>query len=88
MKKKFKNIIPGAGLGELKFGISMDKAIQILGEPESIEKYSYTDSVEDLTETWYYKNLGINIGFNQEDNWRLTLITIKSEPYRLKKKIL
>ncbi len=36
-----KTIIPGIGLGELKFGITMDKVFQIIGEPERREKYSY-----------------------------------------------
>ncbi len=78
-----KTIIPGIGLGELKFGITMDKVFQIIGEPERREKYSYSESNIDLTETWYYNALGFNVGFDEDENWKLILIAVKSEIYKL-----
>ena len=87
MKLISKKIKAGIGVGELKFGISKDNVKKILGEPENREKYSYSNSEKDLTETWYYKGLGLNISFDEEDNWRLCLITIESETYILQNQI-
>ncbi|QXP59018.1 hypothetical protein [Olleya sp. HaHaR_3_96] len=81
MKDISKKIKPGIGVGELKFGMSKNDAKKILGEPDSSEKYSYTNTEKDFTENWYYSDLGLNISFDEEDNWKLGLITIESEIY-------
>ncbi|QXP78836.1 hypothetical protein [Winogradskyella sp. HaHa_3_26] len=81
MKQISKKIKTGIGVGELKFGISKDDAKQILGEPDDCEKYSYSNTEKDLTEIWYYKNLGLNISFDEDEDWRLGSITIESETY-------
>ena len=76
MKQLSKKIKLGIGIGELKFGITRDSVREMLGEPESCEKYSYSNTEKDLTESWYYTTLGISVGFDEEDNWRLGLIII------------
>jgi|TARA_B110000240_G_C13145312_1_gene302869 hypothetical protein len=81
MKQISKKIKTGIGVGELKFGISKDDAKKILGEPDDCEKYSYSNTEKDLTEIWYYKNLGLNISFDEDEDWRLGSITIESETY-------
>ena len=83
MKQISKEINPGIGVGELKLGISKENVRDILGEPDNCEKYSYSNTDKDLTENWDYKDLGLNISFDQEDNWKLCLITIESETYLL-----
>jgi hypothetical protein len=87
MKQISIEIKPGIGIGELKLGISKDKATEILGIPEKRDKYSYSNTDKDLTETWFYEKLGLNISFDEEDKWKLSLITIESEPYSLGKHI-
>jgi len=87
MKQISKKIKTGIGVGELKFGISKDEAKKILGEPDECEKYSYSNTEKDLTEIWYYKDLGLNISFDEEEDWRLGLITIESETYLFENKI-
>lgn len=78
-----KNILPGVGIGNLNFGLFMSDVKNILGERNRSERYSYSDNNEDLTETWFYSNLGLDFGFDQEDNWKLCLITVESENYKL-----
>lgn len=87
MKQLLQKIQIGIGIGKLKFGITRDSVKEILGEPESCEKYSYSNTEKDLTETWYYTSLGINLGFDQEDDWRLGLITLESGTYFFDNKI-
>ncbi|WGD33692.1 hypothetical protein [Olleya sp. YS] len=87
MKQIFKKIKTGIGVGELKFGVSKDQAKKILGEPDDFEKYSYSNTEKDLTEIWYYKDLGLNISFDEEEDWRLCLITIESKTYLFENKI-
>ncbi len=88
MKDNIKEIKPGIGLGELKFGISRDQVKSLLGEPDDIDAYSYTDSDTDLTEDWYYDELFLSIGFDEEDDWRLVTIALNSNSYEFDNKKL
>ena len=48
MKKALKEIKPGYGLGNLKFGMTRAAVKLMLGEPSFIDKYSHSDSAEDV----------------------------------------
>ena len=74
------NIIkPGIGLGNLKFGILREELKEILGEPNRIDRFLFQPDIEDWAETWEYDNLGLYIGFEEQDNWKLSLFTITSK---------
>lgn len=81
MKKQLKVIKPGFGLGVIKFGMSRSEVKLILGEPSFIDKYSHSDSSNDLTESWEYDQLDLSISFDEEENWRLTMISVTSDFY-------
>ena len=83
MKKALKEIKPGYGLGNLKFGMIRAEVKLMLGEPSFIDKYSHSDSADDLTESWEYDDLGLSISFDEEENWKLIMISITSDFYEL-----
>jgi hypothetical protein len=84
-----KEIKTSVGLGDLKFGLDRKQVKEMLGEPTEIEKYSYTESEEDLTESWHYDELDLSLGFDEDVDWRLMTIAVSSEDYLLKgKKII
>jgi hypothetical protein len=84
MKNEFKEIIPGVGLGAIKFGYSREQIKKLLGEPDDIESYSYTDSEEDMTESWHYDELELSLSFDEAEDWKLVTISVSSEFYLYK----
>ncbi|UII28078.1 hypothetical protein LVD15_06530 [Fulvivirga maritima] len=83
MNIELKDIKPGEGLGTIKFGMTRDQVKEILGEADVVESYSYTDSDQDLTESWDYKELSLSLNFDEEDDWRLIVISVTSDFYQL-----
>ena len=88
MKKALKEIKCGFGLGNLKFGMTKAEVKLILGEPSYIDKYSHSDSANDLTESWQYDEFEISISFDEEEAWKLTMISVNSGFYEFKGKSL
>ena len=68
MKKALKDIKPGFGLGNLKFGMTRAEVKLMLGEPSFIDKYSHSESEDDLTESWEYDELELSISFDEEED--------------------
>ena len=83
MKKALKEIKPGYGLGSLKFGMTRAEVKLLLGEPSYIDKYSYSGSDEDMTESWEYETLLISLSFDEDEDWKLLLISVSSDFYEL-----
>ena len=83
MKKALKEIKQGQGLGVLKFGMSRSEVKLLLGEPSFIDDYSHSDSVNDLTESWEYDDLALSISFDEEEKWRLTMMSVTADFYEL-----
>lgn len=83
MKTELKEIKPGIGLGPLKFGMSREAVKLMLGEPSFIDKYSHSDSVNDLTESWEYEELALSLSFDEEEQWKLMMISVTSDFYEL-----
>jgi len=88
MKKQLKEIKPGYGLGVLKFGMSRAEVKLMLGEPSFVDKYSNSDSENDLTESWEYDSLELSLSFDEEEQWKLTMISVSSNFYELEEKSL
>lgn len=83
MKKELKEIKPGVGLGNLKFGMTRAEVKLMLGEPSFIDKYSHTDSDTDLTESWEYDDLELSLSFDEDEKWRLVMMSVTSKHYQL-----
>lgn len=83
MKQQLKEIKPGYGLGVLKFGMGRAEVKLMLGEPSFIDKYSHSENDNDLTESWEYDKLALSLSFDEEENWKLTMISVTSDFYEL-----
>ncbi len=90
MEKKNMAILPGQGLGIIKFGMSRDEVRKLLGNPDEIDQYGYEDSEddEDQTEAWHYDELNASFSFDAMDDWRLNAIAVSDPDYRLQEKVL
>jgi hypothetical protein len=70
-------IIPGKGLGELRFGMTSQAAEHILGEaPES----KFEDDGPDSYGLLAYRDRGIFLHFDQAEDFRLCTIEVQSRP--------
>jgi hypothetical protein len=78
---ELKEIKSGIGLGDLKFGMTRNQVKKVLGDPDEIEKFSYTDSDEDLTESWHYDKLELSLGFDEDVDWKLVTMAVSSGDY-------
>lgn len=88
MKGALKEIKSGYGLGNLKFGMTKAEVKLMLGEPSYIDKYSHSDSDNDLTESWQYDEFELSISFDEEENWKLTMMSVNSNFYEFEGKSL
>ena len=83
MLKELKEIKPGYGLGFIKFGMTRDEVKLLLGEPSFVDKYSHSDSDNDLTESWEYDELFLSISFDEAEDWKLMMLSVTSDFYEL-----
>ncbi len=83
MKENLKEIIPGKGLGTLRFGLSRDEVKAMLGAPTDTERYTLSDEDCDTTEAWHYDELQLSLSFDEEYDWKLSSIAVSSEEYTL-----
>jgi hypothetical protein len=62
----------GVGIGNIKFGSSMEDIENLMGEPEEIEESDETDEFEH--KAWNYWEEGFSFYFDHEDDYRLSCI--------------
>ena len=62
----------GTGIGNIRFGYSMDQVKDIMGEPEEIEESDEEDEFEH--KAWNYWESGYSFFFDKEDDYRLSCI--------------
>jgi hypothetical protein len=62
----------GTGIGNIRFGYSMDQVKDIMGEPEEVEESDEEDEFEH--KAWNYWQQGYSFFFDHEDNYRLSCI--------------
>jgi len=74
-----RNIKIGIGLGDIHFGCTKEKLKYLLGEPDEIDTYNASGEEDGyLTESWHYDEYEFSVSFDEEDNWKLTTISISS----------
>ena len=73
MQKNIKEIIPGSGLGAIKFGMTRDEVIKIAGKPDDVENLpGFEEEISDTLES--------SLVFDADYEWRLVSIAV-SDPY-------
>lgn len=77
-----KNIEIGVGIGEIKFGMTRDQVLAILGKPteKEIEQDAETGS---SFETWDYEEIGLAFTFDEILDWKLETISVFSPEIQL-----
>ncbi len=88
VQNNIKEIEVGKGLGDLKFGSSREQVLALLGEPTEKERYSLSDSDNDMTEAWHYDELDLSLSFDEENNWKLSSAALSSPDYTIDGKAL
>jgi len=79
MKVNVKDIKIGHGLGYITFGDSKEKIKHLLGEPNEVDTFNASGEEDGyLTEAWHYDEQEFSLSFDEEDNWKLTTISISS----------
>ncbi len=76
---KHTEVKTGEGLGDIKFGITRDQLVDILGQPTEKDGFSYEGGEEIDTEAWHYDELEVSFSFDKDDDWRLGTIASSSE---------
>ncbi|NRA72236.1 MAG: hypothetical protein HRU24_14550 [Gammaproteobacteria bacterium] len=76
-------ILPGVGIGSVKFGMKEDEVIEILGVPDETEELEHIEGENDWYRELYYSHEGISLSFNSEDDFRLGNISITGKGHTL-----
>ena len=74
MKKEIKEIIPGVGLGTLKFGMTRDDVKKLVGKPDEVENLpGFEEEVNDELESWHYDEHEFSLVFDDNGYFHQTL---------------
>jgi hypothetical protein len=77
-------IEPGRGLGKIQFGISRAELINILDEPDAIDK----NEEEGVScEHYYYEDMDASFTFSEDEGDRLLIITTGNPAYSIAGKL-
>ncbi len=82
----FTEIIPGIGLGDLKFGATFQQVRNALGEPDDIGKSEFDDEESGeviISEMWTWADLDLQAHFDEDDNFRMGMLSASSSIYTL-----
>ncbi|PCK02915.1 MAG: hypothetical protein COA42_21810 [Alteromonadaceae bacterium] len=77
------DIKPGIGLGDIKYGITIEELIQLLGKPDQIDEEECFEGSGEWTRDLLYFSRGLNFTFDKADDYRLGVITVLGSGYRL-----
>lgn len=89
MKNKLKNIEIGVGIGEIKFGMTPEMVVEILGEPDEKVTENFSEVDPDFySEEWHYDDIELSLSFDMLSQMELGTISVSSEHYLLEGKSL
>ncbi|NPA35495.1 MAG: hypothetical protein GXO47_01480 [Chlorobi bacterium] len=74
-------IIPGKGFGKIKFGMTEDEVIDILGKPDEIEVQEMDDN--EVVNVYYYDDMGVSLSFDSLEDFRLVEFSFDDNVYTL-----
>lgn len=78
-----KEILPGTGLDNLRFGLGRDQVKAVLGEPDEIEQFEDEESEEVINEAWHYDEVELSLSFDAEEDWKLSTISVSNDQFTL-----
>ncbi len=84
MSKQHIDIIPGCGLGKVKFGMTRAEVKSILGPPDHQEITHYGEDESDQSDAWEYHPLRLDLSFEEVEDWKLMILSVSSEDYLFK----
>ncbi len=76
-------IVPGVGFDNLKFGMSEEEVIELLGKPDEIEVQEMDD--DESINIYYYDDLGVSMSFDSMADFRLVEIAFDDSRYTMEK---
>jgi len=76
-------IVPGVGFDNLKFGMSEEEVVDMLGKPDEIEVQEMED--EELMNIYYYDELGVSVSFDSMADFRLVEMAFDDSRYTMEK---
>ncbi|MEH6535947.1 MAG: hypothetical protein V7719_06115 [Psychroserpens sp.] len=79
-------IIPYFGFDKIKLGLTLGQIELLLGKPSEKDRETYSDNSIDMI--FKYHNLGVDLTFSSDDDFRLGTITFYSNGFSLKGKKL
>ncbi|MBK0403581.1 hypothetical protein I5M27_11330 [Adhaeribacter sp. BT258] len=74
-------IVLGQGIGDIKFGLTMEEIETIMGKPEEVEESEEDEEFE--YQVWNYWEEGYSFYFDEDDDYRLGLIETANEEVTL-----
>lgn len=81
MNKKIQKIIPGVGLGELKFGLTKEQVESLMGAPDEVDFIpGFDEEINESLESWHYNSHEFSVVFDADYDWRVVSIAI-SDPF-------
>lgn len=79
-----KEIKPLEGVGDVKFGMTLDEIKTVLGNPDEIEKdMRYGDLPNEVCDVAYYDELGASFSFDKKYKYKMTECIFEDEAYTL-----
>lgn len=82
MIDRIRDIVPGEGLGDLRFGMTRSEVKNILGGADEVEQHTL-DEEAGTTENWHYDKYDLSLSFEEAIEWRLETIAVSNEAYEL-----
>ena len=76
-------IIPGTGIGDIRYGISEKELIDILGRPDKVDESEYLEGTGDWHRELWYSQRNLTFTFDSEDDFRLGVVTVMGSGYAL-----
>lgn len=76
------NIKPKEGLGDVKFLSTVDEFISMIGQPDDDELIQEKISKFN-SRILHYDSLELSASFDEENNWKLSSITVNSDAFHI-----
>ncbi len=76
-------IVPGVGFDNIKFGMTEDEVMDVLGKPDEIEVQEMEDG--ESVNICYYDDLGVSMSFDSMEDFKLVEFAFDDSRYTMEK---